>query len=128
MEGQSIRRYDTVLPFGLRSAPKIFNALADAAQWIMGREGIDVLHYLDDFLFFGPPDMAEGRAVLGKRCQVLTKLGFPIAAHKTEGPGKNDQAATAFVLERQRRQRQRALKIQLSRRWDDGGALRTCSI
>ncbi len=79
---------DTVLPFGLRSAPKIFNALADAAQWIMGWEGIDVLHYLDDFLFFGPPDMAEGRAVLGKGCQVLTKLGFPIAAHKTEGPGR----------------------------------------
>ncbi len=27
---------DTVLPFGLRSAPKIFNALADALQWMLG--------------------------------------------------------------------------------------------
>ena len=26
---------DTRLPFGLRSAPKIFNAIADAAQWIL---------------------------------------------------------------------------------------------
>ena len=27
---------DTALPFGLRSAPKIFNALADGLMWIMG--------------------------------------------------------------------------------------------
>ena len=26
---------DTVLPFGLRSAPKIFTAMADMAEWIM---------------------------------------------------------------------------------------------
>ena len=26
---------DTVLPFGLRSAPKIFTAIADAVQWIL---------------------------------------------------------------------------------------------
>ena len=26
---------DTVLPFGLRSAPKIFNAVADAVGWIV---------------------------------------------------------------------------------------------
>ena len=31
---------DTVLPFGLRSAPKIFNALADALQWICHFHGI----------------------------------------------------------------------------------------
>ena len=26
---------DAILPFGLRSAPKIFNALADALEWII---------------------------------------------------------------------------------------------
>ena len=26
---------DTALPFGLRSAPKIFNALADAIEWVL---------------------------------------------------------------------------------------------
>ena len=31
---------DTALPFGLRSAPKIFNALADGLMWIMGHNGI----------------------------------------------------------------------------------------
>ena len=30
---------DTVLPFGLRSAPKIFTALADAVEWIAKQEG-----------------------------------------------------------------------------------------
>ncbi len=41
---------------------------------------------------------------------------------------RQNTVGTASVLERQRRQRQRALKIRLSRRWDDGGAWRTCSI
>ena len=31
---------DTALPFILRSAPKIFNAVADALQWIMERNGV----------------------------------------------------------------------------------------
>ena len=31
---------DTVLPFGLRSAPKIFNAMADALQWIVRQKGV----------------------------------------------------------------------------------------
>ena len=36
---------DTVLPFGPRSAPKIYNALGDAMQWIIMRTGSEVLHY-----------------------------------------------------------------------------------
>ena len=40
---------DKVLPFGLRSAPKIFSAVADAVQWILSNNGIRKgLHYLDD--------------------------------------------------------------------------------
>ena len=51
---------DTVLPFGLRSAPKIFNAIADALEWILSSEGVtDLLHYLDDFLFLGSPASQE---------------------------------------------------------------------
>ena len=30
---------DATLPFGLRSAPLIFTAVADALQWVMGRDG-----------------------------------------------------------------------------------------
>ena len=47
---------DTALPFGLRSAPKIFNAVADGLQWILLNHNITPnLHYLDDFLLFGRP-------------------------------------------------------------------------
>ena len=45
---------DTVLPFGLRSAPKVFNAVADALEWICRRRGvINIMHYLDDFFTIG---------------------------------------------------------------------------
>ena len=48
---------DAALPFGLRSAPKIFTAVADAAEWIVRREGVDfIIHYLDDFLLMAPLD------------------------------------------------------------------------
>ena len=43
--------FDTRLPFGLRSAPKIFSAVADALQWSFYRSGVTwVEHYLDDFI------------------------------------------------------------------------------
>ena len=42
---------DMCLPFGLRSAPKLFNVLADLLEWIARVQGIYyILHYLDDFL------------------------------------------------------------------------------
>lgn len=46
---------DTCLSFGLRSAPKLFNILADLLQWIAQTEGIiHIMHYLDDFSTLGP--------------------------------------------------------------------------
>ena len=37
---------DTALPFGLRSTPKIFTTVADAAEWILKAEGVKfVIHY-----------------------------------------------------------------------------------
>ena len=51
---------DGALPFGLRSAPKLFTAVADAFLWITGKEGIvHAMHYLDDFPVAGVPDSAE---------------------------------------------------------------------
>ena len=39
---------DTTLPFGLRSAPKIFNAIAEAVEWVMkARHHYSDAHYLD---------------------------------------------------------------------------------
>ena len=46
---------DTCLPFGLRSALKLFNILADLLSWILEQQKVTpVLHYLDDFLTIGP--------------------------------------------------------------------------
>ena len=46
---------DCSLPFGLRSAPKIFTAVADALQWVMYNNGVSMVdHYLNDFVMMGP--------------------------------------------------------------------------
>ena len=45
---------DKVLPFGLRSAPKLYNAVADGLLWILvTHDNVQGIHYLDDFLLFG---------------------------------------------------------------------------
>ena len=67
---------DTALPFGLRSAPKIFNAVADALQWIMERNGVpELLHYLDYFLIFGVPGVSRVPAGLGEGTTVVLEVG-----------------------------------------------------
>ena len=78
---------DSVLPFGLRSAPKIFNAVADALQWVMLSRGIRfIFHYLDDFVTVGAPHSHECQ--LGYKTMLATceQLGFPVAHAKCEGP------------------------------------------
>ena len=78
---------DTALPFGLRSAPKLFNAVADALAWIFGRaSGSMPLHYLDDFLFLGPPTSRECGAALQMALDRCAELGVPISVEKLEGP------------------------------------------
>ena len=78
---------DTALPFGLRSAPKIFSAVADALLWAMYGAGVSsALHYLDDFLFFGEPGTEECAKNLGLALATCRSLGVPVAEHKIEGP------------------------------------------
>ena len=78
---------DIALPFGLRSAPKIFSAVADALAWIIAANGVTrQLHYLDDFLFLGPPNSNECALSLQTALQACRLLGMPVATHKTEGP------------------------------------------
>ena len=48
---------DAALSFGLRSAPKIFTAVAYAIEWMVKQEGVcPIMHYLEDFLLVGAPD------------------------------------------------------------------------
>jgi hypothetical protein len=45
-----------MLPFGIRSAPKIFTAAANGLEWIMRQKRVSfVNHYFDNFFTIGPP-------------------------------------------------------------------------
>ena len=57
---------DPMLPFGLRSAPKIFNAVADALNWHLHQAGIPLIrHYLDDYIIITPPDTSMCASFIG---------------------------------------------------------------
>ena len=80
--------YDRVLPFGLRSAPFIFNQVADALQWICLHHFHigELIHLLDDYLTAGPPASPICQQRLDILLAVCAYLGVPIATEKTEGP------------------------------------------
>ena len=78
---------DRALPFGLRSAPKIFSAVADMIAWALHCAGVQhQLHYLDDFLFMGAPGREEAARSLSTALEMVEYLGVPVARPKTEGP------------------------------------------
>ncbi len=78
---------DATLPFGLRSAPKIFTALADALEWILRNRGVQCLaHYLDDFIMVGPPRSEVCRRYLEVVSTTCSELELPLAADKQVGP------------------------------------------
>ena len=77
---------DSALPFGLRSAPKLFNSVADALEWKLKHMGIQqVFHYLDDFLIVAPPH-SPCKEELRILLQCFDSLGVPVAGQKLEGP------------------------------------------
>ena len=78
---------DKSLPFGLRSALKIFTVVADTAQWVIQQEGFDfIIHYLDDFLVIGALESEECAVALATVLRVFERLGLPVAPNKLEGP------------------------------------------
>ena len=78
---------DPRLPFGLRSAPKIFNAVADALEWVLTQAGIPCIrHYLDDFIIVSLPASPQCQQCLDILDRVCRVLGVPMAVHKREGP------------------------------------------
>ena len=88
MQWEGVTYVDGALPFGLRSAPKIFSALADGLMWILHSRGVtSALHYLNDFLLLGPPSSKTCQAALCSTLSTCEELGLPVAPEKTEGPG-----------------------------------------
>jgi len=69
---------DKMLPFGFRSAPKIFSAVADGLQWILVQKGVThLLHYLDNFIFVAAStaDALTQKGILVSTC---SQLGIPL--------------------------------------------------
>ena len=80
---------DGMLPFGLRSAPKIFTAVADALEWVLRQRGVrHVDHYLDDFVTMGPPGSNACKHNLDLILATCADLGVPLAEEKLEGPSE----------------------------------------
>ena len=74
---------DPMLPFGLRSAPKLFNAVADALEWHLRQRGVQhIIHYLDNFIVIGWPASPDCVRVFDKLNESCTYLGVPIVEHK----------------------------------------------
>ena len=75
------------LPFGLRSAPLIFSADADALAWMMQQQGVGwVAHYVDDFITVGAPDSGECARYVDIMHKVCEDTAMPVEPEKDEGP------------------------------------------
>ena len=82
--------FDMALPFGLRSAPFLFNQFSDALEWLV-RNHLNIpsiIHILDDFFIAQPPPSSLCATAL---CRVLTlseELNVPLAPNKTFRPSQ----------------------------------------
>ena len=78
---------DCTLPFGLHSAPLIFSAVAEALEWVARSKGAQCLfHYIDEFIFVGPPSTDGCVGDLRAFLQSCDELGVVVASHQTKGP------------------------------------------
>ena len=82
---------DKCLPFGLRSAPYLFNMVADVAdalEWILKNyfETQHCFHYLDDFFFAGPPNSDSCSKALSDRLLLCQAVQAPVKPEKVLGP------------------------------------------
>lgn len=78
---------DQQLPFGLLSAPVLFNGYADALEWIIRSAGVShILHYLDNFLVLGAPGSGACKASLDCIFSTCKLLEVPLATDKIDRP------------------------------------------
>ena len=79
---------DLVLPFGLRSAPFIFNSVADMLAWILHNNFsvTRLIHYLDYYFTAGSPVSQECAMNLETFKTTCDLLGTPLAPEKCIGP------------------------------------------
>ena len=80
---------DLYLPFGLRSAPFLFNQFSDALEWILKHNyGLQhVLHILDDF-FIAEQSRMQCLTSFSTLLRLFMSVGAPVVASKTLGPSQ----------------------------------------
>ena len=81
---------DRFLPFGLRTAPYLFDLFAKGLHWMLWNRGIlAALHYLDDFLIILPKgtDPSPYNEVFNSLCKIL---GFCVNSDKDKISTIND--------------------------------------
>ena len=85
MKWEGLYFFDMVLPFGLRSAPFLFDEFSSAAEWIIQTKlNIPkVIHTLDDFFFATSPPRSKCMTALCQILHLFTDLNIPIAPGKT---------------------------------------------
>ena len=87
MEWKGELYLDATLLFGLRSAPVIFNAVAEALAFVIWQRGVEQMdHYLDDFTLVGKPRSQQCKRNLEVVLETCQEVGFRVAPEKTEGP------------------------------------------
>ena len=80
---------DTVLLFGLCSAPKMFCTISDKLEWVLHQHGVvHLVKYIDDFLVVGPAGSQACQRRVTEVCSVCEELGLPLAVQKLEGPAQ----------------------------------------
>ena len=79
---------DTCLPFGLQSAPYLFNQFATALHWILHTNYAitHLIHYLDDYLIVSKPNTTSCQFHVDTFLRTCHSLGIPVAQEKLEGP------------------------------------------
>lgn len=79
--------FNKQLPFGLRSAPFLFNQLADALHWVLTHNyHIHYLvHYLDNFLIVAP-SLAACQKAMDNAIALFRRLNIALSWEKVEGP------------------------------------------
>ena len=85
MKWEGLYFFDMVLPFGLRSAPFLFDEFSSAVEWIIQTKlNIPkVIHILDDFFFATSPPRSKCMTALCQILHLFTDLNIPIAPGKT---------------------------------------------
>lgn len=74
--------HETVLSFGLRTAPVLFNLFAEGFHWILLKAGFRFLHhYLDDFVAVVPPGFPP-QPYEHTFLRLASELGIPIKTDK----------------------------------------------